>query len=338
MLYFFFFLLAFLVSLFLTLIARNLMRRFNVVDSARDGGRKIHRGKIPYGGGLAIFFSFFIVLAILYFATDYLGLNISRSYLTALFLGGAILMLGGFLDDKYCLKPIQQIWFPIFASLIIIIFSIGPSVVTNPFGGTLDLFAYADVVVFFWLMGMMFTTKFLDGLDGLAGGIAIIGALMIAFLSLQAKWYQPDLSLVAFVFAGAVFGFLIWNFYPARVFLGEGGSLFMGFVLGSLAIAAGGKIMTTLLVVGVPMLDAVRVVIRRWQKGRPVYLGDNEHLHFKLLQSGLSQRQAVLLLYTISFSFGISTLFLQSSQKLIALAFLLMLMLLTGVWLSRNDK
>lgn len=342
--YFFFFFLAFIVSLFFTLVARNIMRYFKIIDLPKTKERKIHRGKIPYGGGLAIYVSFFLVVFLIFKFTNYFGVNITAKELLALFVGGGILMVGGILDDKYVLKAKQQIWFPITAAILIMLFGIGPGVITNPFGGTVDLNIYnlgflslANILVFFWLMCMMYTTKFLDGLDGLVAGVVGIGAIMIGFLSLQKLWYQPDVALISFVFSGAILGFLIWNWHPAKIFLGEGGSLFAGFILGSLAVIAGGKIATALLVMGIPVLDLVRVIVIRLTKNKPVYVGDNEHLHFKLLQSGLSHKQAVLLLYSISFLFGVTTLFLQSRQKLIALLFLFILMLLLGIWVSRKD-
>lgn len=341
--YFLYFFLAFFVSLFLTIGVRYLMLHLGIIDLPRTEERKIHKKKISLGGGLAIFVSFFI-LAFLF--RNSLGHNISQNHLLALFLGGLVLMIGGIVDDKYKLKAKQQIWFPISAALIMVLFKIGPQVITNPLGGVFDIgfwhigqfMVLADLVVFFWLMAMMFTTKLLDGLDGLVTGIVAIGALMVFFLSLQDPWYQPDVALLAILFAGACIGFLVWNWYPAKIFLGEGGSLFTGFMLGSLAIIAGGKIATTLLVMGIPMLDIVRVIILRIKRGKPIYVGDSEHLHFRLLQSGLSQRQAVLLFYAISFLFGITTLFLQSRQKLIALLFLFLLMLLLGLWFSKKEE
>lgn len=338
-----FFFLTFVISLFLTPLVSRLMKRWRIVDEPRAEERKIHRKKIPLGGGLAIFASFFLVALSV---GGKMGISVEAGYLWALFLGGLILMLGGLLDDKYNLSAGKQLIAPVAAALVIIAFGIGPEAITSPFGGVFDFsrFAWgdwlwlADLLLFIWLMVMMFTTKLLDGLDGLTAGIVCIGALMIAFLSLQAKWYQPDLALLAFIFSGAVLGFLAWNWHPAKIFLGEGGSLFLGFMLGCLAVISGGKIATTLLVMGVPMLDMARVIIRRLQKGRPIYLGDSEHLHFRLLRSGLTQRQAVLLLYSLAFLFGLTTLFLQSRQKLMALAFLFVLMLLAGVWFGYKEN
>lgn len=344
----FYFFITFLLSLFLTKVVLELMKKINVVDIPH-GERKRHKKKIPLGGGLAIMASFFVVSFWLY-SQGILGGDVSYRNFFGLFFGSLVLIVGGFLDDKYNLKAKIQIVFPILAVLIVIIFGVGPHVITNPFGGVFDLstikvsfgslgdwVVLADIVVFFWLMAMVYTTKLLDGLDGLVAGLVAIGALMIFSFSTYTAWVQPEISLISLVFAGACLGFLFWNFYPAKVFLGEGGSLFLGFVLGSLAIISGSKIATTLLVVGMPMLDMVRVIARRIQNKKSVFLGDREHLHFQLLESGFSQKQAVLLFYAIAILFGLTALFLQSSQKLVALVLLFVLMLLLGFRLTKKQ-
>ena len=109
----------------------------------------------------------------------------------------------------------------------------------------------------------MYTTKFLDGLDGLVSGLSVIGGLIVAGLCLFTKFFQPEIATISLIFAGACAGFLIFNFYPAKIFLGEGGSLFCGFILGTLAIISGGKIATTLLILGIPILDLIWVILRR---------------------------------------------------------------------------
>lgn len=195
----------------------------------------------------------------------------------------------------------------------------------------------ADILVFLWLFGMMFTTKFLDGLDGLVTGIVAIAAIVIYLLSLQPAWYDPGTAALSIIFVGACLGFLIWNFNPAKIFLGEGGSLMTGFILGCLALMSNSKIAVTIMVVGIPMVDVLRVIVMRLRKGKPVYMGDREHLHYRLLESGLSHRQAVLLLYAISSLFGMTALFLQAEHRLIALSFLFVLMLLIGLWLSKRE-
>ncbi len=347
---FVYFLSTFFVSLLLTPLIAIVMRRIGIVDRPTQK-RKIHKKSIPLGGGLAIFIAFFVSIFWALFGAHDIGLDIQSRHVMGIFFGALVLFIGGFLDDKYNFSPWKQICFPILASIIAIAFGIGLESISSPTGGVwrLDLFTIslsglgnfivlADTIVFFWLMGMMFTTKLLDGMDGLSTGIVTIGALVIFFLSRQPKWFQPEVSLFAVIFMASCLGFLVWNSHPAKIFLGEGGSLFIGFLLGALALISGSKIATTLLVMGVPMLDVLRVIILRLGRKKSIFVGDSEHLHFRLLHSGLDQRQTVFLLYTIAFAFGISTLFLQSNQKFIALLFLFVLMMLLGVYFSRKTQ
>lgn len=339
---------SFFLSLLLTPLIATIMRRLGVVDRPTQK-RKIHKKNIPLGGGLAIFIAFFSVLFWALFQGKDIGFDITSERIFGIFLGSLVLFLGGFLDDKYNFSPWKQICFPILASLIALSFGIGLESIGNPSGGILHLdvlkisfigfgnfLVLADTLVFFWLMGMMFTSKLLDGMDGLSTGIVSIGALVVFFLSRQPQWFQPEVSLFAVIFMASCLGFLIWNSHPAKIFLGEGGSLFIGFILGVLAIISGSKIATTLLVMGLPMLDVARVIFLRLQRKKSIFVGDSEHLHFRLLNSGMDQRQTVWVLYTIAFAFGISTLFLQSNQKLIALLFLFILMMLLAVYFSRK--
>ncbi len=334
----FYFFIALFLSFFCTAGVRFVMRKYRIVDIPKTEKRKIHKKKIPLGGGLAVFLSFF-ALAFVALRFGHLGEHISLQTLLIVFGASSVLMIGGIIDDAKNLRAWQQIWFPVIAAGIIAYAGIGPSEITNPLGGTFALGAIiSSLLVFAWLLGMMFTTKFLDGLDGLVSGVVSIGAIMIFFLSRQEQWFQPEVATLAIICAGACMGFLIWNWHPAKIFLGEGGSLFTGFILGVLAIISGGKIMTTLLVIGIPFLDVVRVIFMRWRRNQPLHKGDSEHLHFKLIGAGLSQKQAVLLMYAISFSFGVTTLFLQSSEKLVAFAFLFVLMLLMAVYFQPGEK
>ncbi len=338
---------AFVLALALSPLIAHIMRRFGIVDMPR-GERKIHDRKIPLGGGLAVFAAFFMIVFWNY-SRGALDTDVSLAQLIAMFIGGAVIMVGGIVDDVFDLSPRYQIMLAVAAVLVVIFSPLRPDVITNPFGGAWSLRSIsfpidglaqvvllADVVTFLWLMGIMFTTKILDGLDGLAAGIAAIGALLLSILTLQQQWYQPGVARLALILMGSCLGFLVWNWHPARVFLGQGGSLFIGFMLAILALLAGGKIATAFLVLGVPILDIIRVATYRVWHGQSVFHADNEHLHYKLLRSGLSHRQAVLLLYTISFLFGMTTLFFQSRQLLVALSFLLALFLLLGIWLSRR--
>ena len=163
---------------------------------------------------------------------------------------------------------------------------------------------------------MIYTTKFLDGLDGLVSGIGTLGALILFIVSLFWDVPMSATSVLCLILAGALLGFLKYNFYPAKIFLGEAGSTFIGFMLGVLAIISGAKIATALLIMGIPVLDVIWVIIRRLISHKHFYAGDRKHFHFRLLDAGLSHRQAVLFLYALTLIFGSSSLFLQSQDKI----------------------
>jgi UDP-GlcNAc:undecaprenyl-phosphate GlcNAc-1-phosphate transferase len=242
------------------------------------------------------------------------------------------------------------------AVIAVITSGVGISYITNPLGGmvqldnfNLKLFSisgipykitfFADIFTFIWLLGMMYTTKFLDGLDGLVSGVTTIGAVIIFFVSLMAEVSQPETAMLSIILAGACAGFLIWNFNPAKIFLGEGGSLFTGFMLGILSIIAGGKIATTLLIMGLPILDALFVILQRLlTRPQSIILADQKHLHFRLLGMGFSQKQAVLSLYLVTLVFGTSTIILKSQGKLLALGLLGLLVIFLTVILVKNYR
>lgn len=315
---------AFLLSALLSPIMARLALYFGFVD-APTTERKIHQRTVPYFGGLAVFFGFALPTVVALILTDHFTSGaIDPTHFVGLFFGGAILLIGGLLDDKFTLPPRLSILFPLLAAVTAVFFGIGVDKVTNPFGGALALTSSVSIVLtFLWLLGMTYTTKLLDGLDGLASGITCVGTLMIGLLALSTQFFQPDVALLAFVFAAALVGFLLWNVYPAKIFLGEGGSTFLGFTLGVLAVIAGSKLATTLLVVGVPALDVALVIFRRWREGRPLTGGDRTHLHHLLLAAGLSQRSILGIYVVVASLFGITTLVFSSWQKLIALGILM---------------
>ena len=304
--------------------------------------RKVHKQSVPLLGGLAIFITFSLVAIGLATFTPYLiGKAVGQLELVGLILGGGIIMFGGYLDDRYHKTPQSQIVWPILAALAVLLSGINVYVVTNPFGGGLiELGALSSpVLTFLWLMGMMYTTKLLDGLDGLASGVGAIGGLIIFCLTQFTPFYEPPVGLLAITLAGACLGFLVWNWYPAKIFLGEGGSLYIGFILGVLAIISGAKIATTLLVMGVPALDVAWVILRRlfWEK-KSLASADRKHLHYRLLDVGFSHRQAVLILYLVTACFGFTSLFLGTRGKVAALSILLLTMVILGVWIVKRYK
>jgi len=325
-----------LLSLSCVEVIRRFAIRFHIIDEP-SSPRKKHLKGIPLGGGAAIFLSFFTLLFITEFATGFFTMGaIERSQLIALGLGGIVLMGMGFLDDKYDLPPKIAIWGPVAASLIAAFFGIGFEKVTNPLGGILLIDAWmSSLITFMWLLVMMYTTKLLDGLDGLASGVTVIGTTTIAFLALSSTFYQPDVALMSFIATAAILGFLVWNLPPASIFLGDGGSVFLGYLLGALAIISGSKVMTALLVMAVPLLDVIFVIAQRYYKKQSVVVGDRAHLHHKLVDSGWSTRQVLLLYYCVALAFGLLTLVLESWQKLIAILLLFTLMLIGTLYINK---
>lgn len=320
------FLLAFLASVILTVLARRLAYHFNFVDQP-SLARKIHQQPIAYLGGAAIFLAFLLILP---------WFVVLDKKILAFLLAGALLLIIGTIDDKYNLKPLHKLIWQALACLVVIAGGIGISSITNPLGGVIILdsivFPFqlgdllfsitllADIFAFGWIMVMINTMNFLDGLDGLAAGVGTIGAFTVFILSLLPIVNQPQTAMIALILAGCILGFLVFNFHPASIFMGDGGSMLIGMSLATLSIIANGKIATTLLVLGLPLLDVVLVILRRiFIDHRLPWLADRKHFHHRLLSIGLNQRKSVIIVYIFCSIFGISALFLGSSQKLIAL-------------------
>jgi len=322
-----------IISFGLTALVRRLALRYEVVDRPSDRPGKIHTAPVPLLGGVAIFISFSVCLIVAALTTGRIIGTITWPMVIGLVAGGAILAIGGALDDIRSLPPKKQILFPLVASLVVIACGVGVSKLTSPFGGIIYLAApLSGLVIFPYLMGTTYATKLFDGLDGLVAGLAAIGSLLIMALALTTKYFQPDVALIAALSAGAFIGFLPWNFHPAKIYLGEGGALLAGYVLGVLSIISGAKIAVVLMALGVAVVDAAWVILRRvfWEK-RSFASADRKHLHHRLLDAGFTQRSAVLFLWFISAAFGAATLLLQSAGKLVAFILLAIITLIVGV-------
>ncbi len=334
-------LLAFILSFLLTVLIRRVALVMGVVDKPTSS-RKIHTRPVARLGGLAIFVSVSaVVIGILSTSEALTSGEIVTAHYIGVLIGGLILMIGGILDDRFDLPAHATIVAPILATLTVIAFGIEVDKLTNPFGGVIVLLSWqSDILVFVWLMLVMYTTKFLDGLDGLATSVTSVGAVMIMLLSLTAAYFQPDVALLSAVTIGSYLGFLFWNVHPASIFLGEGGSTFVGFMLGILAVISGGKVATALLVLGIPLLDVLWVISRRFREGgiARVFLGDKKHLHHRLLALGWGQTRIVILYVAVAAAFGVTALFLQSREKLVALIVLCLVMLLTALFFVQKER
>lgn len=341
--YFIIFLLSAASAVVFTIFIKRLAIKFNILDNPGIE-RKIHQQATPLLGGVAVFLAFFIML---FFTRDKLLVgDLQPHHWLGFFAGACFLIIGGILDDKYNLKPKQQIIFPLLAIVCVMAGGINIEKITNPFGGLAYLnqlqiplgewggfmryfSVMADGFIILWLLGMMYTTKLLDGVDGLVAGTTAIGGFIIFLFTMTTKYYQPDIGLAALILTGVCLGFLIFNWHPAKIFLGEGGSLLLGYILGVLAIISGGKIAIALLVMGLPIMDLIWTIGRRIYAGKnPFSFSDKLHLHHRFLSLGLTQRQTVLIYYCLAAAFGLSALFLQSAGKLFALTILILIMLM----------
>lgn len=348
-----FFVFTFISSLVLTWAMKHIALYFKIVD-APDSDRKKHSVATPLLGGMAIFLSLLITLYI--GRSIILAGNLEVHHWVGVLVGGLLLMIGGLIDDIKKLSPAKQFIFPLLAAIAVVMSGVGIEKITNPGGGFLYLnnlqipiFVWgthsyyfnliADTFTILWLLGMTYTTKLLDGVDGLVGSITVVGSLVIFLFTTTTRWLQPDIAFAALMLAAASLGFLMLNWHPAKIFLGEGGSLFLGFMLGVLSIISGGKIAIALLIMGIPVLDVIWTIIRRIIRRQSPFKADRHHLHFRLFDAGLGPRLTVLTFCLISLVFGLSGLFLQSRGKIYSLIglFILMLLLLGAFrWLDRR--
>ncbi|MGE5528685.1 MAG: glycosyltransferase family 4 protein [Patescibacteria group bacterium] len=278
-------------------------RRLGVLD--RPGGRRVNEKPVPRLGGLAIFGGFMLALA--------LTPSPPGARAGAVFAGTAAFVLG-FLDDLYDLKPGIKLAGQIFTASILPLCGISIRYLTNPWGGMFDLGWLAGPATVFWVVALMNMINLIDGLDGLAAGVCAIAAVNLLFLPQCVQ--RPFVALLCLLTIGCAAGFLPYNFHPARTFMGDGGSHFLGFVLGFITVAGAlkGRAALTMsipfLALAVPFFDTALAVFRRCQNGQSIFTGDRGHLHHRLLYLGFNHRQTVLLLYACSAVFGIGSNFL----------------------------
>lgn len=336
---------AFMLAVFITPLVRRLAFKVKAVDVPRPP-RNLHSYTVAKLGGLAVFVTVAIsvLLYIVFGGID--PVIVPFKFVWATLIGGLVLMIGGFLDDRFELPPYVLWIFPAAASLIIVLSGIGVGIkfISNPFGAPISLdflvlgLPASAIFIFIWMMGMIFTTKFLDGLDGLVAGIGLIAGLTLFALSLTPNVNQPITASFAIILSGALAGYLVYAFHPASIFLGEGGSTVVGFMLGVLSVILGGKIATALLVMGIPILDVALVILQRVLSGKSPFIGDRLHIHLKMIDLGFTQKQTALILYALSAGFGFTAVFLQSMGKLVALGIMIAMMAILVLVVVRMYK
>jgi UDP-GlcNAc:undecaprenyl-phosphate GlcNAc-1-phosphate transferase len=251
-------------------------------------------------------------------------------------LGMTFLFVVGLVDDRIELRPGPQYLVQVIAGLIAIAFLVFIERVMNPFTNQLTIFPMllTVAITLVWIVGMINTVNLLDGVDGLAAGVGAIVSAVLAIHMLREG--QLSVALLPLALLGATLGFLPFNFYPARIFLGSG-SWVLGYAIATLGIAAGAKLALVLLVLSIPIVDVAWLIVSRLRAGQPVGQADRRHLHYRLLDLGLSPRQVVLLYYAYCILLGAAALLISSRLlKLVALVGLGVVTLILLVWLART--
>ena len=316
-----------------------LSRIFNVYDM--PDARKVHKTPVPRWGGLSIAAGFMIGLTMLWIDSQRFGwlldyrhkimqdgqligyLSLEKQVI-GIIIGALVILILGMWDDKINIGPVPKLLTQIIAAYIAMDYGVRISGINPPFGGQYVAFPIivSQIVTVLWLVGFMNMINLVDGLDGLASGLVAIvaGAFMIVAIlqgGTEVILFQKQLKLAAILSAGlmgASVGFLLYNFYPAKIFMGDGGTLFLGFLLGAVTVIGTLKTAAVLafvipvIVVGVPAADVVLSIIRRYRGRRHIFKPDKEHIHHRLLKKGWTQREIVFLMYIGTLLLSISAI------------------------------
>jgi UDP-GlcNAc:undecaprenyl-phosphate GlcNAc-1-phosphate transferase len=297
------FLVALVVVYLVTPVVRRIALRFQVVD--RPNERKVQKEPVPYLGGIAIYLGFVTALA---------AVHPARGKLLVLLGGAPLILLLGVIDDILDLPAKVKFLGQVGIALGVTLLGLRIQGLTNPFGGYLDLGIWSIPLTVLWFVGLTNVMNLVDGLDGLAAGVAAIASGALCVVAFEKG--QSLVAVTTLALSGAAAGFLPHNFNPAKIFMGDAGSMFLGFTLAGIAIegalkgAAAIALVIPVVALGVPVFDTACAIIRRFQKGQPIYEADREHLHHRLLALGLSTRQAVLVLYLLSLALGSAAIYM----------------------------
>lgn len=317
---------ALVLALVFVPLAMKLAYKIGAVD--KPNARKVHTKIMPRMGGLGIYLAYMVVVL----CTQEMTMQ-----LAGLLIGSTMLVILGVFDDMKDLNAKFKLLVQIVAAIIVMAFGVRIEFMTNVFGGGA---IYLDIlslpVTLLWIVGITNAINLIDGLDGLAGGIATIAAFSMAVVG----WIygQYFMASMAIILAGATIGFLRYNFHPAKVFMGDTGSLFLGFNLSVLAVMGVAKSVTFIslaapvLVLGVPIFDTFFAILRRKMNHKPIFAADKDHLHHRLLGMGFSHRNTVLIIYAISFFLSLSAILITylSTAKAVAVVAIVLGIVLIG--------
>ncbi|MBQ8476113.1 undecaprenyl/decaprenyl-phosphate alpha-N-acetylglucosaminyl 1-phosphate transferase [bacterium] len=285
-----------LLGIFIVPLVIYFSEKNHLIDVPNE--RKIHHGQISRLGGVAVWISVMLTFAFLVILSYY-----PKGYgLSAIITGGSLMFLMGLIDDIYGLGPKFKLFIQIAIATVVILLGVRIEVLYNPFGANIELGLLSYPITVLWIVGITNAINFIDGIDGLAGTIISISAVSIGLISLVLAPAVPITALIAFILAGAMFAFLMFNYNPAKIFMGDSGALYAGFLLATLSITGVIKpssdmsMYLPILILAVPLMDLAFSSSRRLIKRESPFIADAEHIHHKLLHAGYSQDKLVLLL------------------------------------------
>lgn len=325
MLPYYHYIIAFLIALITTVITTPIVKkialRFDIVDKPSD--RKIHECDMPRLGGLAIVFG--VIVGFLYLTPE-------SDYMSRIIIGGLIIIILGMIDDKVTLSPKTKLFGQIIAAIVVVSSGLLIEYVTIPFYGKLEFGMFSHLITVLWIIGITNAINLIDGLDGLAAGVSSIALTTILIMAvLDNQWLVIALSLILL---GSTIGFLFFNFYPAKIFMGDTGALFLGYSISIISILGLFKSVTIfslvipVIILAVPIFDTFFAIVRRIINGQKISRPDNQHLHHRLISMGFSHRATVLIIYGVSAFFGISAIIF-SASTLWGSLFIILLLLFT---------
>ncbi len=339
------FLLAFIVSLMATPYTIKIAPKIGAVDVPKDQ-RRMHKKAMPKFGGPAVILGFLVsviyllIVMSLEHTINLFGAEQYGTKLIGMFLGIVIISITCIIDDIRTINPFVKLLGQVMAALVVVAFGVRIEELSLPFVQNIELKEVLSVIVtVIWIVGVTNSINLIDGLDGLASGISVISAVSLLIIFVLNG--SPIIAIVLITaLAGALVGFLPFNFAPAKTFIGDTGSNFLGFSISIIAILGVAKTYTAavivlpLIVLGLPIFDTIWAIIRRLIKGKSVkaiFKADKGHLHHRMVARGFSQKQAVIVLYGISATFGIFAVIMFDSGIWKALSFLLMVMVALAV-------
>ena len=327
---------AFVISVLLTPLIRRWCQQKHILDFPVSP-RKIHTIPVPRLGGVAIYLAFFIPLALLFFDNGVVSQLFSQNLnvFLSLFLTSTLVFAIGVYDDIRGATVFQKFSVQIGAAALLYFLGFQIQLIAIPFFGPFDLGVFGFPVTILWLVGVSNALNFIDGIDGLACGVGFFAVSTMLILSLFL--HHPLTAFFAAVLAGGLFGFALYNFNPASIFMGDSGSLFVGFVIAAISLEGSQKSSTAvvllipIVVLGVPIADTLLAIIRRIGKGRSPFTADKEHIHHRLLNMGFSSRRVTLVLYGVCSLLGVTALLMTAvNNKVLTLILIILSVMVIG--------